>query len=149
MTTTEFFTDMNDKSMKPFALYLLMAALVVLAGACSKNRDAQPVLSKYDVNRPVGFGADVTGGAVVTTAGQLKDAVSGVRAATVYVRGEISLDATIPVGSNKSIIGLPGARISNLHRDENAGIFLVKEMCDDVHYERRGDMNILTIVKKY
>ena len=29
------------------------------------------------------------------------------------------------------------------------GIFLVKEMCDEVHYERRGDMNILTIVKKY
>ncbi|MBR5901204.1 ATP-binding protein [bacterium] len=29
------------------------------------------------------------------------------------------------------------------------GIFLVKEMSDEVHYERRDDMNILTIVKKY
>lgn len=29
------------------------------------------------------------------------------------------------------------------------GIFLVKEMSDEVCYERRGDMNILTIVKKY
>ena len=29
------------------------------------------------------------------------------------------------------------------------GIFLVKEMCDEVHYERRDNMNILTIVKKY
>lgn len=29
------------------------------------------------------------------------------------------------------------------------GIFLVKEMSDEVTYERRDDMNILTIVKKY
>jgi anti-sigma regulatory factor (Ser/Thr protein kinase) len=29
------------------------------------------------------------------------------------------------------------------------GIFLVKEMSDEVLYERRDDMNILTIVKKY
>ena len=29
------------------------------------------------------------------------------------------------------------------------GVFLVKEMCDEVHYERRNDMNILTLVKKY
>ena len=29
------------------------------------------------------------------------------------------------------------------------GIFLVKEMSDEVTYDRRDDMNILTIVKKY
>ena len=118
--------------MKPFAFFLLTATLLALTGACTKNPDAEMVLSKYDMNRPVGFGADVTGGAgenvtEVTTARQLIDAVSGTRAATVYVKGEISLDATIPVGSNKSIIGLPGATISNLHRDENAGIFLLRD----------------------
>lgn len=38
----------------------------------------------------------------------------------------ISLDKMLSVGSNKSIIGLTGAVISNLNRNENAGIFLLK-----------------------
>lgn len=109
---------------------IFFIVLSLLALSCDKDNNNGLVLSEFDMNRPVGFGAGVTGGdgrnvVLVTTAQDLAAAVSGTRAATVYVKGSISLDGTIPVGSNKSIIGLPGATISNLHRDENAGIFFL------------------------
>ncbi|MBQ1816427.1 MAG: hypothetical protein II122_02705, partial [Bacteroidaceae bacterium] len=112
---------------------LLMAVAVMMNISCSDNDDnadgSKLVLSEYDMNRPVGFGADVTGGeglnvVTVTSAKELTEAVSGTQAATVYVKGTISLDSTILVGSNKSIIGLPGATVSNLNRNERSGIFL-------------------------
>ena len=114
---------------------LLMAVAVMMNISCSDNDDnadgSKLVLSEYDMNRPVGFGADVTGGeglnvVTVTSAKELTEAVSGMQAATVYVKGTISLDGTILVGSNKSIIGLPGATVSNLNRNERSGIFLLR-----------------------
>ncbi len=126
---------MKCRTIVLFASCLLMAVAAIMTSSCSKEddnaADTKLVLSEYDMNRPVGFGANVTGGAgqnviVVTTSEELIEAVSGTESATVYVSGAITLDNTIPVGSNKSIIGLPGATVSNLHRDENAGIFLLR-----------------------
>lgn len=79
---------------------LLMAVAVMMNISCSDNDDntdgSKLVLSEYDMNRPVGFGADVTGGeglnvVTVTSAKELTEAVSGTQAATVYVKGTISL----------------------------------------------------------
>ena len=62
------------------------------------------------MNCPVGFGVNVTGGngqnvVTVTTQEELRNALAGTEPATVYVKGTISLDSTISVGSNKSILG--------------------------------------------
>lgn len=110
---------------------MMVVATTIVTLSCSKEAGEIPGLSEYDMNRPVGFGADVTGGAgqnavTVTTARQLAEAVSGTEAATVYVKGAIVLDGILPVGSNKSILGLPGATVSNPNRNENAGIFLLR-----------------------
>lgn len=85
----------------------------------------------YDSGKPLGFGANTKGGnnqniIVVGTAEELRAAVSGTTPATIYVKDCISLDKMLSVGSNKSIIGLTGAVISNLNRNENAEIFLLK-----------------------
>lgn len=115
-----------------FAGFLL--ATMVTFSSCSKEDRAienKDYPSSYDWLRPVGFGEKTTGGnyqniSVVSTAAELAAAVSGTDPATVYVQGDITLDKMISVGSNKSVIGLPGATISNLNRNENAGIFLLE-----------------------
>ena len=101
--------------------------------SCSNddNPAEDPALpSTYDSLKPIGFGENTTGGngqniILVTTADQLAAAVSGTDPATVYVQGHISIDKMLSVGSNKTILGLSGATISNLNRNENAGIFLL------------------------
>lgn len=107
-------------------LALPLAALVFVG--CGK--DTTHTSSPYDMNCPVGFGANVTGGGgqnVVTVETQeaLREVLAGAEPATVYVKGTINLDSTISVGSNKSILGLSGAVISNRHRDTTAGVFLL------------------------
>lgn len=111
-------------------LFVMMASLMVIA--CKKNKDdnvgTANVLSPYDMNRPVGFGMNVTGGngqnvVTVTTQEELRNVLAGTEPATVYVKGKITLDNTISVGSNKSILGLSGAVVSNTHRDTTAGVF--------------------------
>lgn len=111
---------------RPWLLALPLAALVFVG--CGK--DDTHVLSPYDMNCPVGFGANVTGGGgqnvvTVTTQEALREVLAGTEPATVYVKGTINLDSTISVGSNKSILGLSGAVISNRHRDTTAGVFLL------------------------
>lgn len=107
-------------------LALPLAALVFVG--CGK--DTTHTSSPYDMNCPVGFGANVTGGGgqnVVTVETQeaLREVLAGAEPAIVYVKGTINLDSTISVGSNKSILGLSGAVISNRHRDTTAGVFLL------------------------
>ena len=107
-------------------LALPVAALVFVG--CDK--DNTHVSSPYDMNCPVGFGANVTGGGgqnvvTVTTQEALREVLAGTEPVTVYVKGTINLDSTISVGSNKSILGLSGAVISNRHRDTTAGVFLL------------------------
>jgi len=118
--------------------YNLLFAGILLAvsfslSSCSNddNPTGPPALpSTYDSLKPIGFGENTTGGngqntILVTTADQLAAAVSGTDPATVYVEGSITLDKMLSVGSNKTILGLSGATISNLNRNENAGIFLL------------------------
>jgi len=111
-----------------------MLALFVSFSSCSSDDDEKEYIipsSPYDTLKPVGFGENTTGGngqniSVVSTDADLRTAVTGTTPATIYVKGNISLDSMIMVGSNKSIIGLPGATVSNLNQNMNAGIFLVK-----------------------
>lgn len=115
-------------------LFFLFLAVVTFS-SCSNNDDKEKPfpasLSPYDMNGPVGFGRNITGGngknpVTVKTAEALIAALSGTDAATVYVEGHITLKNTIPVGSNKTITGRNGAVISNLERNEHAGIFLLE-----------------------
>ena len=111
----------------------ILLAITVTFSSCSKEDNTTEntdIPVPYDSLRPIGFGEKTTGGnnqniSVVSTAAQLAEAVKGTSPATVYVQGNITLDKMLPVGSNKSIIGLPGATISNLNLNENAGIFLL------------------------
>lgn len=111
----------------------ILLTMVFTLPSCSNDDDTSgntPPPS-YDSLKPIGFGANTTGGnnqnkVVVSTAEQLKDAVSGTNPATIYVKGQITLNKMLSVGSNKSIIGLSGASISNTNRNEDAGIFLLK-----------------------
>ena len=115
-----------------FAGFLL--AMICSFSSCSDDDSTSGktiVSSPYDSLKPIGFGEKTTGGnnqnvSVATTAEQLAAAVSGINPATVYVQGNITLDTMLSVGSNKSIIGLPGTVISNLNQNDNAGIFLLK-----------------------
>lgn len=112
----------------------ILLALFVSFSSCSNDDDEKGNVipsSPYDSFKPIGFGEKTTGGnnqniIVVATAAELQTAVSGTSPATIYVTGSITLDKMLSVGSNKSIIGLPGATISNLNRNDNAGIFLLK-----------------------
>ena len=97
-------------------------------------------LSAYDLNRPVGWGwlagNEVTGGAggeevVVTTEAEFEAAITKKSASgqrdvpmIIYVKGEIEFHSmhTWHV-KNKTILGLPGARIfSNVRTKKNSGI---------------------------
>ena len=111
----------------------ILLTMVFTLPSCSNDDDTSgntPPPS-YDSLKPIGFGANTTGGnnqnkVVVSTAEQLKDAVSGTNPATIYVKGQITLNKMLSVGSNKSIIVLSGASIINTNRNEDAGIFLLK-----------------------
>lgn len=110
-----------------------LLAITVAFSSCSKEDNStqdKDTPSIYDNLKPIGFGERITGGnnqniSIVSTSTELAQAVSGTNPATVYVEGDITLEQMISVGSNKSIIGLKGATISNLNRNENAGIFLL------------------------
>ena len=102
---------------------LLCLSLFLCLGVVSSFAKGQ-----YDENKAVGFASGVTGGngqneVTVTTASALEGAISGTESKTVYVDGTITLNGMLNVGSNKTIIGLPGAKIQNLNQNENAGIF--------------------------
>lgn len=116
-------------------VYAMLLTATVPFSSCSDNDDNGdnfPVsLSPYDMNSPVGFGQGITGGnglnpVTVKTEEALKEALSGTKEASIYVEGHISLKNMISVGSNKTIIGRKGASISNLQRNEKAGIFLLE-----------------------
>ena len=118
--------------------YLISAGILLatafMFSSCSVDDNStggKDTPSPYDCLSPIGFGENTTGGnnqniSVVSTATELAEAVSGTDPSTIYVKGDIMLDKLVSVGSNKSIIGLPGASVNNLNRDENAGIFLLK-----------------------
>ena len=84
-------------------------------------------LSPYDANRPLGFGEKVKGSegknpVTVTMLDELTHALEGDTPTTIYISGNITLNKMINVGSYKSIFGLPGASLTNMNQDKNAGI---------------------------
>ncbi|MCH5231801.1 MAG: chromophore lyase [Muribaculaceae bacterium] len=121
--------------MKKFALIFTMATPLVATAV------AVAPLSEYDLNQPVGWGAmpdfEVTGGEggqeiVVTTEAEFDAAMNTRDKETrerdvpmiIYVKGEIEFKSmhTYHV-KNKTILGLPGARIfSNDRTKKNSGV---------------------------
>ena len=96
-------------------------------------------MSVFDANKPVGFatvGGGTTGGEgggciTVTSADELKKAMKGSNPAIIYIKGEINTDAQISINNaaNKTVIGLPGAALTNLkHSDskDETGILALK-----------------------
>ena len=125
--------NLNYQLTKVFFAGVLLTTYFSLSSCSNNDNEAVDVIppSSYDSLKPIGFGEKTIGGnnqniTVVTNAEQLAEAVSGANPATIYVQGDITLDNMLAVGSNKSIIGLYGATISNLNCNENAGIFLLK-----------------------
>ncbi|MFD2162290.1 T9SS type A sorting domain-containing protein [Paradesertivirga mongoliensis] len=92
-----------------------------------------PVSSK--LSKPIGYAEGTTGGGTPTpentvtvrTAAELADAINGSKS-VILVSGTITTNRISGVFSNKSIIGLPGARLINLDQTKSgSGIFFLTE----------------------
>ena len=92
-----------------------------------------PVSSK--LSKPIGFAEGTTGGGVPTpentvivkTAAELADAVNGSKS-VILVSGTITTNRISAVLTNRSIIGLPGARLVNLDQTKSgSGILFLTE----------------------
>lgn len=77
-------------------------------------------LSEYDENRPLGWAENVTGGEggkvfLADTRAKFISALQGEAPAIVYVKGTIYFNGadTLFASKNKTIIGLPGAKLQN------------------------------------
>ena len=85
-------------------------------------------LSPYDANAPLGWGKGTTGSndknpVVVTTQKELEKAIEGSDARTIYIKGNITVNKMLTVGSNKTIYGYPESSLENPNRNTSAGIF--------------------------
>ena len=96
-------------------------------------------LSPYDQNRPVGFGANTTGGEggkniTVTTASELADALEMDGKYTIYIKGEIKVNELIKAQvQDKTILGLPGSALTNPNRTQSgSGILYFRPGSDNV-----------------
>lgn len=127
---------------------LILASILAMA---TSNMTAQTPLSDYDMNCPLGWGVvdgTITGGEggeeiVATTADELFAALDlrnpndhskrDVKV-VVYVQGEIKVpEVKILHVQNKSIIGLPGARIYSDNKDKSkGGIIKFSEDCENI-----------------
>lgn len=120
--------------MKNILRYLLGSIAFVVAVHASAQ------LSDYDLNRPVGFGENVTGGEggidiTVTNSSELKAALKGKVAKNIYIKGEIEVSSMISAEvSNVTIYGLPGSCLYNKNRTRSESGIL---------YLKRGDNIVL------
>ena len=121
---------------------IALMSLTALLCATTAHADEFPAinttaLSTHDQNAPIGFAASVTGGngencVTVTTFDALKSAMTGTGTKTIYVSGTLYVTGqqTIQDTSNKTIIGLPGATLSNTTLDTSdktkSGILYLK-----------------------
>ena len=92
-----------------------------------------PISSK--LSKPIGYGEKTTGGGtptpqntiIVKTAAELADAVNGPKS-VILVSGTITTNRISAVLTNKSIIGLPGARLINLDQTKSgSGVLFLTE----------------------
>ena len=114
--------------------FMLLSMLAVLLGtslpavAQTDYAIRTSALSEHDANAPIGFGAGVTGSGnanpiTVTTRDALITALSVTDAQTIYVDGTIEFSGSVNISGvkNKTIIGLPGATLSNpTHSDSKS-----------------------------
>ena len=128
--------------MKKTLLTLLAAFFTLVAGAQTIDTDK---LSVYDKNAPFGWGTGITGGdgENVVTVETYNDLINAIQPSafnttkkTIYVKGTIEFSGFKEFRGikNKTIIGLPGAVLTNpTHSaDKNkTGIFYMRE-CDNI-----------------
>lgn len=120
------------------------ALLTVTVLATLLATPAQAQMSLYDYNRPIGWAivdGEVTGSnnenpVRVTTLRELTDALEGSNRSTIYIDGTIDFDGltTIKDASNKTVYGLPGARLVNPDTPsdgDESGILLFRD-CDNI-----------------
>lgn len=124
--------------MKNLLRNISMMAMVVALAACSGGDDDNgggstpsgggggqtfptPSFNTQDHNKPIGFGASITGsgdgGTFVTVTNQsgLIAALKGEDKKTIYVKGTINFQGVVRIegAKNKTIYGLPGATLVN------------------------------------
>ena len=103
--------------------------LILLAFLSIVNISAQ----EYAMTAPIGYGAATTGGGsampiMVNTYGALKSALESNATAVVIVEGNITVPSggRISVGSNKTLLGLPGATLlSDTQTASGSGILRI------------------------
>lgn len=128
--------------MKKYLFTVIATVFTFVAGAQTIDTDK---LSVYDKNAPFGWGAGITGGneenvVIVETYNDLINAIQpsafNTTKKTIYVKGTIEFSGFKEFRGikNKTIIGLPGAVLTNpTHTaDKNkTGIFYMRE-CDNI-----------------
>lgn len=99
---------------------------------------AEPKLTAYDFNRPLGWGSGVTGSenankVTVTTRDALEKAMKGTAPKTIYIKGTIELASPININeaANKTVYGIDNATLYNNQRNEAAGCMQLRE-CDNI-----------------
>ncbi len=110
-------------------LRYLLGGIVLLVAL-----QANAQLSAFDLNKPIGFGENVTGGdggidITVTNSAELKTALKkGSVAKNIYIKGAIEVSTMISAEvSNVTIYGLPGSYLYNTNRTRSgSGILYFK-----------------------
>lgn len=121
---------------KVFWNFLLIFGSGLLVGALQVQSQ-----TPYCLSSPVGFGAQTTGGGkptaantvTVNTASELSDALSGSKS-VILVSGTISTSSRIKsVITSKTILGLPGAKLTNLTQTkDSSGVLEIKKGSSNV-----------------
>lgn len=117
----------------------LKSVTVSSASGGSSGNSTPASLSAYDLNAPVGWGTvggSITGSGdnnsvTVTTMDQLKNALAGTDAKTIYVKGTLTTTSQVSINGaqNKTVYGLPGSALANTTHTDNAsntGILYLK-----------------------
>lgn len=119
--------------MKSIYTYLFRTIL------CFISLQASAQLSQYDLNAPIGFGRNATGGEggkniTVTTASELSGALKASGKAIIYIKGEIVVSSMIKVVvKDKTVLGLPGSVLSNPNRTKTgSGILYLSSGSNNV-----------------
>ncbi len=122
-------------------LFLLTFLMTLVMGAKADSFFDTSSMSAQDQNKPIGWGAGVTGGedlnqVTVTTLEELTTALTGTDKKTIIVDGTITFTGSVTIDGvqNKSIYGKPGAILQNpTHTNvvANTGILYLKN-CSNI-----------------
>lgn len=122
-------------------LFLLAFLMTIVLGAKADSFFDTSSMSAQDQNKPIGWGAGVTGGedlnqVTVTTLDELTAALTGTDKKTIIVSGTITFTGSVSIDGvqNKSIYGEPGAILQNLTHSadkDETGILTLKN-CSNI-----------------